>query len=435
MDSLTRRSKRRISPVQFIMLSFFSVILLGTILLLLPVSHRPGVSVTFMDAFFTATSAVCVTGLVVVDTLETFTPFGCTVVALLIQVGGLGVASIGVALIMLSGRKVAMRSRTLVKEALNQGSFKGILSLVKWVLLVTIGFELVGALLSFVVFVQDMPVARAIGTSLFHAVASFNNAGFDMLGGGMANLIPYESNTLLLLVTAALIIFGGLGFFVIQDLCLSRGRKLRLHTKVVLVTTIALLAVGTVLLKLTDDVSWLGAFFMSTSARTAGFTVYDLGAFSNAGLFVLCLLMFVGASPGSTGGGVKTTTLFVLIRAVYARIRNRNPCAFKRSLPQELIYKSFVLVVIAMSLVFLATFLLCVMEPELAFIDLLHEAFSAFGTVGLSAGITPQLSTGGRLVLIPLMFIGRIGPLTVAALWSFRLPSDAAYAEEPLPIG
>lgn len=289
-------------PARLIVLGFAAVIAVGTLLLLLPVSINEGANVSFIDALFTSTSAVCVTGLIAIDTAEHFTIFGRTVVALLIQVGGLGVTSVGVGFILIAGKRVGMKGRTLVKEAMNVGNSKGLVRLVKSVLLMTLCFEVAGALLSFLVFVQDFPPLDALGISLFHSVAAFNNSGFDILGG-LQNLIPYQSNVLLNLTTAGLIIFGGIGFLVILDILKNHSfRKLSLHSKVVLSVSTALLIIGTLLLKATENVTWLGAFFQSVSARTAGFSTYPIGNFTNAGLFVLILLMFIGASPGSTGG-------------------------------------------------------------------------------------------------------------------------------------
>ncbi|HBT64843.1 MAG TPA: H(+)-transporting ATPase, partial [Ruminococcaceae bacterium] len=273
-------TNRWLSPGRFLVLGFAAVILLGTILLLLPISANPGVTIQPVDALFTSTSAVCVTGLIAIDTADHFSVFGRTVVALLIQIGGLGITSIGVTFILLAGKKIGLRERILVKEALNLDTLKGIVQLVKSVMLVTLSFEFVGMALSYIVFSQDYPPLSALGISAFHSIAAFNNSGFDILGG-YQNLIPYRDNVLLNLTTCGLIIFGGLGFYVIREILHKRSlRNLSMNTKIVLTMTVSLLAIGTVLLKLTDDVTWLGAFFQSTSARTAGFSTYALGDFT-----------------------------------------------------------------------------------------------------------------------------------------------------------
>ncbi len=342
---------KRVSPGRLISLGFASVILIGAIILWLPISANDGVNVRFIDALFTSTSAVCVTGLIAVDTADTFNIFGRTVVGLLIQIGGLGVTSLGVAILLFAGKKVGIKGRVLMRESMNLNSLKGIMQLVKAVLFTTLCFEVVGTILSFIVFVQDYSPIKALGISLFHSVASFNNSGFDVLGG-FQNLLNYKDNVLLNLTTAGLIIFGGIGFIVTKELVEKRSlRKLSLHSKVVLLMTGILLSVGTVLLYITEDITWLGAFFMSTSARTAGFSTFNTGNFTNAGLFILIILMFIGASPGSTGGGIKTTTFYTLIKSLYSTAKNKHCTAFKRRVPSDVISKSFVLFLLAMGLV------------------------------------------------------------------------------------
>jgi trk system potassium uptake protein TrkH len=426
---------KKMNPGRFIALGFATVILLGAFILFLPISHREGVDVSFIDALFTSTSAVCVTGLIAVDTYDTYNVFGQIIVALLIQVGGLGVTSVGVGFMLLARRKVDFKDRILVKEALNLDSLKGIVKLVKSVLLMTLCFEGAGAILSFLVFSKDYPLPRAIGTSLFHSVASFNNAGFDNLGG-LKNLLDYQSNVLLNLTTCGLIIFGGLGFVVIKEILYKHSfKRFSLHSKVVITMTVLLLVVGTVLLKLTEDVSWLGAFFFSTSARTAGFSTYPVGNFTSAGLFIIMILMFIGASPGSTGGGIKTTTAFTLFSTAYSASTNKHCGGFKRKLPNEIVMKAFLLTFYAMLLVCFSTLLLCVLEPEYTFIQLLFEVVSAFGTVGLSTGITPDLEPISEFIIVITMYIGRVGPLTIASLWSVKPKTNVCYSEEAITIG
>ncbi len=416
-------------------MGFALVILVGTGLLMLPISVREGVHVGFIDALFTSTSAVCVTGLIAVDTADHFTVFGRTVVALLIQVGGLGVSSVGVGIILFAGKKVSFKGRMLVKEALNIDGFGGLVKLVKYILIITLCFESVGAILSFIVFVQDYSPMDALGISVFHSIAAFNNSGFDILGG-LQNLIHYQNNVMLNLITGGLIIFGGLGFLVILDVLKNRTfRKLSLHSKVVLTTSIVLLVAGTILLKCTEDVSWLTAFFQSVSARTAGFSTYPIGKFTDAGLFVLVVLMFIGASPGSTGGGIKTTTFFVLLNAVKSVATNQHCEAFRRKIPNNAIYKAFIIMFLSLTVVCAGTFFLSILEPEYTFMQLFFEITSAFGTVGLSTGITPDLSAVSKLIVILTMYTGRLGALTIASVWTFRPPTQAVYTEEHISIG
>ena len=410
-------------PGRLIALGFAAVILIGSALLMLPISIRPGVEVAYIDALFTSTSAVCVTGLIAVDAYDNFTVFGQAVLAGLIQIGGLGVTSVGVGLILAAGRRVSIKGRSLVKEALNVDSFQGMVRLIQWVLKVTLCFEGAGAVLSFLTFSQDYPLPRALWTSVFHSIAAFNNSGFDILGG-MQNLIPYQSDVLLNLVTCALIIFGGLGFLVMLDIRRAGNfRKLTFHSKVVITTTA------------TEDMTWLGAFFHSVSARTAGFSTYSMGELTNAGLFTLILLMFIGASPGSTGGGIKTTTFFALMQQVRAVFTKKKPGGFHRTLPGEAIDKAGVIALLSVVVVCVGTFLLCVLEPELDFVRLLFEEVSAFGTVGLSTGITPDLSVASKLVLIFTMYIGRLGAFTLFSLWIDRPDPSIRYTEEMITIG
>ena len=318
---------------------------------------------------------------------------------------------------------------------MNMENGKGIVRLVKSILLMTLCFEGAGALLSFLVFVQDHPPVEAIGISIFHSIAAFNNSGFDILGG-LQNLIPYQNNLLLNLTTAGLIIFGGLGFLVILDILKKRSfRALALHSKVVIVMSAVLILLGTLLLKATENVTWLGAFFQSVSARTAGFSTYPIGSFTDAGLFVLILLMFVGASPGSTGGGIKTTTLFALLQATRSAATGRMPTAFRRTVAGEVVQKAFIVTLLSAFVVCGGTFILCLLEPDLTFLQLLFEATSAFGTVGLSTGITPQLQPASKLIVILIMYTRRIGPLTVASLWAFRTEQHVWYSEETITIG
>lgn len=279
--------------------------------------------------------------MIAIDAGDTFTPLGQFFLAALIQIGGLGVTTVGAGIILAMGRKVNLKGRYIIREAMNLDSGKGIVRFLKSVFLTTLAFELAGALLSFLVFIQDYPPLRAIGISLFHSVAAFNNSGFDILGN-LQNLIPYQDNILLNLVTCGLIIFGGIGFLVIREIVTKRfhWKKFSMHTKVVLSMSAILIVTGAILIKLTENVTWLGAFFHSVSARTAGFSTYPLGEFSNAGLFVLTALMFIGASPGSTGGGIKTSTFFVLLQGIKAAATNKSEKAFRYAIPSDAFRKA-----------------------------------------------------------------------------------------------
>ena len=426
----------RQSPGRIIALGFAMTIFIGSLLLSLPCSIQEGVTVRYIDALYTSTSAVCVTGLIAIDAGDSFTPLGQFFLAMLIQVGGLGVTAVGAGIILLMGRKVNLKSRNLIREAMNLDSGKGIVRFIKSVFLTTLSFELVGAILSFLVFVQDYPPLRAAGISLFHSVAAFNNSGFDILGN-FQNLIPYRHDVLLNLVTCGLIIFGGIGFLVIREIVTKRfrWRKFSMHTKVVITVSAALIAVGTILIRLTEDVTWMGAFFHSVSARTAGFSTYPLGEFSNAGLLVLTVLMFIGASPGSTGGGIKTSTFFVILQGIKAAATNRSEKAFRYAVPSSAFRKAAVITMIALGVVVTGTYLMVVMEPEIRLMDALFEVTSAFGTVGLSTGITTGLCDGSKILSIAIMYIGRLGPLTIASLWYFTKGDRISYPEGNIEVG
>ena len=430
-----RRALDYFSAPQLLMVGFASVILTGAVILMLPISVREGATVSFIDALFTSTSAVCVTGLIAIDTADHFTVFGRAVVAALIQIGGLGVTCVGVSLILAAGRKIDFHTRKLIKESWNIDSYQGLVKLVKQVLKLTFAFEVVGAVLSFLVFSQDYSFWDAWGISIFHSIAAFNNSGFDILGN-LQNLIPYSDSILLNLVTAGLIICGGIGFLVILDIKKKkRFKKLTLHSKVVITMSIVLILVGTILLKSTEKITWLQAFFHSVSARTAGFSTTPLGDFTNAGLFVLVILMFIGASPGSTGGGIKTSTFFVLITVFRGIVKNQPFGAFKRRISNKVIMQAFNVVFLSLMVVVIGTLLLCVTAPECTFIQILFEVTSAFGTVGLSTGITPYLNSISKFILILIMFIGRLGAMTVATMIANKKPRTAVYSVEDISIG
>ena len=433
---------KRLSPARIIAFGFAAAIFIGSVLLILPCSVKDGVEFNYIDALYTSTSAVCVTGLIVVDTGTAFTPLGQFFLAALIQIGGLGVTSVGAGIILAMGKRINARGRNLIVEASNLDNVKGTIRFIKSVFLTTFTFEIIGAALSFIVFIKDYPFLKALGHSLFHSIAAFNNSGFDNLGlsGEVYNnisLIPYKDNVFFNLVTCGLIFFGGIGFLVIKESINKRFRwkKLSMHARVVLSMSFALIIVGTLLFKFTEDITWLGAFFQSVSARTAGFSTYSLGGFTSAGLFVLIPLMIIGASPGSTGGGIKTTTFFALMQGIKSSATNKSEKAFHYSMPKDAFKKAAVITLLAISVVITGTYLMLVFDPNIKFIDALFEITSAFGTVGLSTGITSTLSVGSKLLSILIMYIGRLGPLTVATLWYFTKGERIEYPEGNIAIG
>lgn len=437
--------KKRVvlSPARIIALGFLAAIVVGSGLLMLPCSVREGVQMHYIDALFTSTSAVCVTGLVVMDSAAAFTPLGRTFLAILIQIGGLGVTTVGAGVILAMGKKINLKGRHLIQEAGNLENVRGTVRFVQQVLFTTLTIELIGAGLSFLVFVRDYPPLKALGYSLFHSIAAFNNSGFDILGQSgqlfsNSSLSAYHDNVLLNLVTAGLILLGGIGFLVIQEMKQKKlhWKKYSMHAKVVLSMTFFLVITGTVLLKLTEgSESWLGAFFHSVSARTAGFSTTNMASYSDAGLLTMIVLMFIGASPGSTGGGIKTSTFFVLFRGILSSATNKQEKAFKYSIPSELFRKAAVITLLALALVIVGTWLMMGMDPEIPLLDALFETTSAFGTVGLSTGITSTLGIGSKLMIIVIMYIGRLGPLTIASLWYFTRGERAAYPEGNIAVG
>ena len=450
--------KKRISPTKMIACGFLGVIAVGTILLMLPVSHTGRTRIGFVDALFTAVSAVCVTGLNTLDPGWDFSTFGHAVIALLIQVGGLGITSLGAGLIALLGGRLNQRENNLVKEALNYPTFKDVLPLIRAVLAVTFATELIGAVLAFFTFVHEYPLGEAVWVSVFHSVASFNNAGFDIFGGGVS-LTGYADNGWMNFTTTFLVIAGGFGFFATRDIFdylrssvrLYRLKKagevskrklyeekprLTLHTKVVLMMTAVLYLGGGVLLKLTegDNITWMGALFSSMTARTAGFTTFAFTEFSMAGVIVMCLLMFIGANPGSTGGGMKTTTMFVLIKSLISTATGKEAVAFGKKIKDDALHKAFVIVSLGLCWVIFASFLLTMLEPQLSLSEVLFETVSAVATVGLSMDVTPTLGTLSKLIIIVTMYIGRLGPLTIATMW-VTPQKGISRPEEEIPIG
>lgn len=443
------RSPRHFSPSKILVLGFAGVILVGTLLLYLPPASASGRSLSLVDALFTATSAVCVTGLVVVDTADHFSLFGELVVLLLIQAGGLGFMTLSTLVALALGRRITLQDRLVIREGFNQHSLTGVVRLVQLVLVASAGFELLGAALLALRFVPQFGAARGLYLSVFHSVSAFNNAGFDLMGG-FHSLQAYAVDPLVNLTVSGLIILGGLGFTVLFEL---GGRSIRhplsLHTRLVLSVTGVLLGVGTVLFwllerhnlhslgRLTLGGQLLASFFHSVTARTAGFATLNLAVLHPSTLLLLAILMFVGASPGSTGGGVKTSTVGVLLATVWATVHGSGDdvVVLGRRIPPELVRRALAIVVLAVLALLATALLLTATEKQPAF-DLLFETISAFGTVGLTTGLTPSLSPVGRLLLVLLMFVGRVGPLTLAASIATRCKSPGLrHAEGRVMVG
>ena len=427
---------KKIRPEQYVVLLFILVIMIGSFILALPISHVEGVDVHYIDALFTATSAISVTGLITIDTADHFNVLGRLIIAILIQIGGLGVTTVGVAFILISQRKIGLKHRILLKEGLNVDALGGVVRLSKSILKMTLMLELGGLILSFIVFSRDYSFWSALGMSAFYSISAFNNAGFDIFGG-LQNLIPYRDSILLNLTTVVLTLMGGFGFIAISEIYEKRQyRKLTMNTKIIIVMTISLSIIGTFLLKITEGFSWLDALFFSVSARTAGFSTIPIGSFSQAGLLVLMVLMLIGSSPGSTGGGIKVTTFFTILMGIKGIATNTPVTAFKRRIPAECLVKAFSIFFLAISIVCLNTFLILAVQPELQFLDVLFEVVSSIGTLGFSVGITPELNVLSKLIICLTMFIGRLGTLTIASVWVYRMASTTFnYPEERITIG
>lgn len=411
----------RISPPQKVVIGYLVIIAIGTILLLLPWSRHTDVS--FTDVFFTATSALCVTGLTTVTTATTWTPFGAGVIAVLMQIGGAGMTLLMTGLYLALGRKVTLRDRILIAEDRNFG-VQGAVKLMRSILLFSFVIEGIAAFMFtlYFHFAYHYPWIRAIGFSVFHAISSFNNAGFDLWGNSLEG---FATNPFIILVTSVLIILGGLGFIVLTELySYPKMRRLSLHTTIVLRMTAILLVVGTIIFyflesthsfaKLPFGMKLLNAWFTSVTIRTAGFDSIPIGNMYDVTWFVVILFMFIGASPGSTGGGVKTTTFYTLIKATITSLRgNEEVVAFGRSISWKTVQRSMMLFFLATAVIIFATLVDAVLDPAQSLIRLLFEETSAFGTVGLTTGITGTVNTPVKWVLVCTMFIGRVGILTI----------------------
>ena len=422
--------RRPLSPARFLALSFLGVILLGAVLLALPLMTESGRGLRLVDALFTSTSAVCVTGLIVVDTPTTFSTGGEIVVLLLIQVGGLGYMTLSSLIALALGRRVSLQERLTLQEALNVQSLDDLLRFVLSVFKFTVAVELVGAVLLGWRFAGELGLVRGAYLGLFHSVSAFNNAGFTLFS---TNLVAYRGDVVVNLVVTTLIICGGIGFIVLRELRHVHEKRLSLHVKMVLGMTGLLIvgATGAIFLieranpatlgGLTTGEALLASYFQAVTPRTAGFNTVDIGALYHPTLFLLLALMFIGAAPGGTGGGVKVSTFAVTVLALWSTVRGvTEPAIFRRRIPLETVARSFFICLIAFLATNLVAGVLLVVEGR-PLLPTLFEAVSAFGTVGLSLGqpgsvvsLAGQFSTPGKLLLVGMMFMGRVGPLTLA---------------------
>ncbi|NCB02784.1 MAG: ATPase, partial [Spirochaetia bacterium] len=414
---MSSKVKRPMSPSRYLFIGFFTTILLGSLLLSLPVSHNSGVPFPYIDALFTSVSAVCVTGLSTVDIAQTLTIFGRVVLAILIMIGGIGVAGMIISIALFLGLRVGISQSSIISESYNLGSLKGTLKVLKVVVFTSLTFQILGAALFFPLFLQTFSPIQSLGHSLFHSISSFNNAGFDLMGN-FVSLNPYRENIGFQLITMTLIVIGGLGFFVIADMLHTRfkWKGTTMHTKMVLSATFLLIVVGALSFYLFSDKSVIDSLFLSITSRTAGFSTFDITLLYQVELWVLILLMFIGASPGSTGGGVKTTTMFTVLLSLFPLQKKKDVAIFSRRISNESVLKAYQVCMLGIFTVITTTFVMLVCEQgKYETISLFFESVSAFATVGLSTGITTTLTSVSKIALMIAMFIGRVGPITIAS--------------------
>ena len=439
------------TPVPVIAFGFAGLILLGSLLLSLPVASATPRPVNWFDALFTSTSAVCVTGLVVRDTGTAYSTFGHVVLLLLIQIGGLGFMTFATVVFRLMGRGLTLRDRMIVQDAMNEDVLGGMVKLVRWVVISTFSVELAGA---WVVALRMIPMygpGRGCFYAIFHSVSAFCNAGFDLFGGGRS-LTGFSGDWLICLTACALVVVGGLGFSVLNDLLTRRHfRRFRLHTKLVLMSygALMLISFAAVLALEWSNPQTLGpmpvgdkilnAFFQSVTLRTAGFNTYDQQAQRDCTKLICCFMMLIGAAPASTGGGIKVTTLAIVLLTVRMVARGENNIrVFGRRIEMSLIQRALTIVFIAMAVVFVDVCVLSCMQPGADFLDLLYECASAMGTVGISAIGSAALKPLSRILIIITMFTGRVGPMTLALLLTrsqHRAKALIQYPEEHVMIG
>lgn len=442
-------------PTQIMVSGFAAIIVIGALLLTLPIASQSGENIGLLNALFTATSAVFVTGLVMVDTATYWSLFGQIVIITLIQIGGLGFMTVATMFSLMARKKIQLRERLLIQESLNQADLSGLVRLTRFVLIITITIEGIGALVLSTVFIPQFGLSKGIWYSVFHAISAFCNAGFDLMGsvsGPFTSLNSYVNNFTVSMTVCALIVLGGLGFPVVLDIVRKRRfSKLNVHSKVVLFSTATLIFVGALFIFLIEfnqkatmaDLPLKGkvlsAIFQSVTARTAGFNTLDLATLRESSVFVMIILMFIGASPASTGGGIKTTTLAVLIITVRSFLSGKSDIeAFERRLAPSTIKKSLGIFVISISAVIFGTLIISITQPNFTLVQSAFEVTSALATVGSSLAGTPNLNALGKIIIIIFMFMGRVGSLTLfmAILSGGRRKSQPIrYAEGKIMVG
>ncbi len=444
--------KKTLTPIQFIVLGYLLFAFLGSVLLSSPFALQPGVKLEFIDALFTATSAISVTGLTTVVTRDTFSLAGRTILAFLIQFGGIGIMSMGTLFFVMRGNQIRLRERLMIRADQNQISLQGMVNLILFILKVAILFELLGALILTFHFVYNYqaPFLSALGMGVFHGISGFTNAGFDLFGN---SLLDFQQDYIVKGVIGTLLLAGAIGFPVLLEfysnlLSWRRQRKLRfsLYTKITTITFGVLVIAGFFFILLSEYSSTLAgmpwsqkiavALFQSLTTRSGGFSSIDMNILSSSTLLFLSLLMFIGSSPSSCGGGIRTTTLAVLLLSLKAYLEGRNDVkVFQRELYQEDIVKALLVFFLAVMLIFVSVVALAAIE-SFSSTEIIFEVCSAFGTTGLSMGITGELSKAGKAIIITVMLIGRIGLISLLLLFRTRRPEDSFhYVKEHIIIG
>lgn len=420
----------QLNPPAVLAAGFLALIFIGTILLNLPMATSSGISIGLIDALFTASSAVCVTGLIVVNTALHWSLFGKIVILILIQMGGLGIMTMATSVALIIGKKIRLKERLIIKEQLNHETMGGLVKLTKYVIFVTLSIEAIGALFLSFKFIPIYGLGKGIWFSVFHSISAFCNAGFDILGN---SITPFVGDLWINIVLSVLIILGGLGFAVYADVYNHKKiKKLNIHSKFVLSITAILLLGGTLLIflieysnpltlkELSISSKMIASFFQSTVTRTAGFNSLDMSKMRDTSAFLMVVLMFIGGSPGSTAGGIKTTTFGTIILATISTVKGeRDVGVFNRRLGYDIINRSLAIIIIALTWILIVSFILTITESAV-FLDLVFETTSAFATVGLSRGVTPTLTTVGKLLITLTMYIGRVGALTMAFAFGHR---------------
>ena len=449
LERIVNKLKHNVSPPRLIIIVFAGLICLGTMMLSLPFSSSDNRSVGLLDAFFTAVSAVCVNGLIVLDTGSSFSTFGQVIIMLLIQIGGLGFMTLGVMVALLLGKKIGLKQRLIIQQTTQSTSAQGLVRLSLYIFLIVFVLESIGTIILTFRWHGDMGWGQAFYYGLFHTISAFNNAGFALWTD---SLTPYVGDPVVNVTICMLFVIGGLGYIVILDIFRKRNwRKLSLHSKIVLLASAILMIGGFLLLLLLEswnsatfaNLTWgermWAALFQSLTPRSAGFNTIEIGSMLAASQFLLIILMFIGASSGGTGGGIKTNTVVVLILATLNTFRGSGQIhAFERKISQDTVMRALAVVMSSLACVLIAALLLTITEGMLEdhFLEVLFEATSAFSTTGLSMGLTHELTPIGKLIVAATMFIGRLGPLTLAyALAQKKNKSKIGYPEDHIMIG